>query len=137
MKQLLTALLIASVSLSAHSSSLQDRINAQVSSRNYDWSELDRSWNHNNLGQFIRLCNRLYRMFPEGLPSPSHFKNIDMYNIRSQDYLVVESAQFRYVKYMLRKNNPNMPQAEFIKIMMKTETARAYEKMVIDCQRFM
>jgi hypothetical protein len=134
MKQLLTALLIAVVSVSAYSSSLQDRINAQGS---YDWTELDRSWSPNSLGQFIRLCNRLYRMYPNGLPSKSEFLNIDVNNLRSQDFLVVESAQFRYVKYMLRKNNPTLPEPEFIVIMTKREVARAYEKMVTDCQRFM
>ena len=134
MKQLLTALLIAVVSVSAYSGSLQDRINAQGS---YDWTELDRSWNPNSLGQFIRLCNRLYRMYPNGLPSKSEFKNIDVNNLRSQDFLVLESAQFRYVQYVLEKNNPDMPESDFIAIITKREVARAYEKMVTDCQRFM
>ena len=124
MKQLFAALLIAVVSVSAHSGS-------------YDWTELDRSWNNNNLGQFIRLCNKLYRMYPNGLPSPSEFKNIDINNLRSQDWLVIESAQFRYVQYVLQKNNPDMPNDTFIGIMTKREIARAYEKMVTDCQRFM
>ena len=134
MKQLLTILLIASISISAHSISLQDRINVHGS---YDWTELDRSWNNNNLGQFMRLCNKLYGMYPDGLPSSSEFKNIDVNNLRSQDLLVLESAQFRYVQYMLEKNNPNMPNDTFIAIMAKREIARAYDKMVTDCQRFM
>lgn len=127
MKQLLTALLIASVSLSAHSDS-------------YDWAELDRSWNNNNLGQFIRQCNKLYRMYPEGLPSPSHFAVFNGKSdadLRSHHYVVVNTAQFRYVQYMLQKHNPDMPNDVFIRKMFATEIPRAYEKMVTDCQRFM